>query len=91
MGFRGEALASIAAVSEVILKTKKKIGKTGNQVIFKEGKVIKESDISFENGTSINAKNLFYNIPARRNFLKSNNVELRHIIDEFILDTLNCL
>ncbi len=84
MGFRGEALASIAAVSEVILKTKKKIGKTGNQVIFKEGKVIKESDISFENGTSINAKNLFYNIPARRNFLKSNNVELRHIIDEFI-------
>ncbi len=84
MGFRGEALASIAAVSEVILKTKKKIGKTGNQVTFKEGKVIKESDISFENGTSINAKNLFYNIPARRNFLKSNNVELRHIIDEFI-------
>ena len=89
MGFRGEALASIAAVSEVTLKTKTENEKTGYQVIFKDGSVTKENDISFEKGTSITAKNLFYNIPARRNFLKSNNVEIRHIIDEFIRSALS--
>ena len=89
MGFRGEALASIAAVSEVTLKTKTENEKTGYQVIFKDGNVTKENDISFEKGTSITAKNLFYNIPARRNFLKSNNVEIRHIIDEFIRSALS--
>ena len=89
MGFRGEALASIAAVSEVTLKTKPENEKIGYQVIFKDGNVTKENDISFEKGTSITAKNLFYNIPARRNFLKSNNVEIRHIIDEFIRSALS--
>lgn len=89
MGFRGEALASIAAVSEVTLKTKTENEKTGCQIIFKDGSVTKENDISFEKGTSITAKNLFYNIPARRNFLKSNNVEIRHIIDEFIRSALS--
>ena len=89
MGFRGEALASIAAVSEVTLKTKTENEKTGYQIIFKDGSVTKENDISFEKGTSITAKNLFYNIPARRNFLKSNNVEIRHIIDEFIRSALS--
>ena len=89
MGFRGEALASIAAVSEVTLKTKTENEKIGYQVIFKDGNVTKENDISFEKGTSITAKNLFYNIPARRNFLKSNNVEIRHIIDEFIRSALS--
>ena len=89
MGFRGEALASIAAVSEVTLKTKTENEKIGYQIIFKDGSVTKENDISFEKGTSITAKNLFYNIPARRNFLKSNNVEIRHIIDEFIRSALS--
>ena len=89
MGFRGEALASIAAVSEVTLKTKTENEKIGYQVIFKDGNVTKENDIGFEKGTSITAKNLFYNIPARRNFLKSNNVEIRHIIDEFIRSALS--
>ncbi len=89
MGFRGEALASIAAVSEVTLKTKTENEKTGYQIIFKDGNITKENDISFEKGTSITAKNLFYNIPARRNFLKSNNVEIRYIIDEFIRSALS--
>ena len=84
MGFRGEALASISAVSEVTLKTKTKNEKIGHQVIYKDGKINKQVEINFDTGTSINAKNLFYNIPARRNFLKSNNVEIKHIIDEFM-------
>ena len=84
MGFRGEALASIAAVSEVVVKTKNNNDKTGHQIIFKDGEVIKENSINVEKGTSITAKNLFYNIPVRRNFLKSDTVELRHIIDEFV-------
>jgi len=84
MGFRGEALASIAAVSEITLKTKIESEKIGQQVIIKDSKIIEQKEISFQKGTSINAKNLFYNIPARRNFLKSNNLELKYIIDEFI-------
>ena len=84
MGFRGEALASIAAVSEIILKTKTKSGKIGQQIILRDSKVIEQKEISFQKGTSINAKNLFYNIPARRNFLKSNNLEIKYIIDEFV-------
>ena len=84
MGFRGEALASIAAVSEITLKTKIESAKIGQQVIIKDSKIIEQKEISFQKGTSINAKNLFYNIPARRNFLKSNNLEIKYIIDEFI-------
>lgn len=84
MGFRGEALASIAAVSEITLKTKIESEKIGQQVIIKDSKIIEQKEISFQKGTSINAKNLFYNIPARRNFLKSNNLEIKYIIDEFI-------
>ena len=84
MGFRGEALASITAVSEVVLKTKSINNKTGHQVTLKDSKVIERKEINFQVGTSITCKNLFYSVPARRNFLKSNNVELRHIIDEFI-------
>ena len=84
MGFRGEALASIAAVSEIIIKTKTDSDKVGNQLSIKDSKVIEQKEISFQRGTSINAKNLFYNIPARRNFLKSNNLEIKYIIDEFL-------
>ena len=84
MGFRGEALASIAAVSEIILKTKTESDNIGQQVLVKDSKIVDQKEISFQKGTSINAKNLFYNIPARRNFLKSNNLEIKYIIDEFI-------
>ena len=82
-GFRGEALASIAAISHVELKTKIIGNKLGNLIKI-EGSIIKvEDSISTSSGTSIAVKNLFFNIPARRNFLKSDQVELRHIIDEF--------
>ena len=84
MGFRGEALASIVAVSEVVLKTRSSNNKTGHQVILKDSIITEKKDITFQKGTSITCKNLFYSVPARRNFLKSNNVELRHIIEEFI-------
>lgn len=84
MGFRGEALASIAAVSEVILKTKNVNEKVGYQVSLKDGEIYEKKEINFQKGTSITSKNLFYNIPARRNFLKSNNLEIKYIIDEFI-------
>ena len=82
-GFRGEALASIAAISHVELKTRTKECKLGNLLKI-EGSLVKtEESISVSYGTSIAVKNLFFNIPARRNFLKSDSVELRHIIDEF--------
>lgn len=82
-GFRGEALASIAAVSHVELKTKRAEDETGTQIKI-EGSVVKSQDPCVQpQGTAIAVKNLFYNIPARRNFLKSNQVEQRHIIDEF--------
>ena len=82
-GFRGEALASIAAVAHVELKTKLKEQELGT-IIKIDGSTIQLQDvISTPKGTSISVKNLFFNIPARRNFLKSNSVETRHIMDEF--------
>ncbi|MEH6657158.1 DNA mismatch repair endonuclease MutL [Leeuwenhoekiella marinoflava] len=82
-GFRGEALASIAAVAHVELKTKPEGEEVGTQIEI-EGSVIKSQEVCATlQGTSIAVKNLFFNIPARRNFLKSDSVELRHIIDEF--------
>lgn len=82
-GFRGEALASIAAIAHVEMKTKQEQDEVGT-CIEVEGSEVKLQDvIATPKGTSISVKNLFYNIPARRNFLKSNAVELRHIIDEF--------
>lgn len=82
-GFRGEALASIAAIAHVELKTKQDLDELGTQIEI-EGSSIKNQDVVVTpNGTSLAVKHLFFNIPARRNFLKSDNVELRHIIDEF--------
>jgi len=82
-GFRGEALASIAAVSHVELKTKQENQELGTHIKI-EGSAIQSQDvISIPTGTSIAVKNLFFNIPARRNFLKSNSIETRHIMDEF--------
>lgn len=82
-GFRGEALASIAAISHVELKTKQKEDDIGVQIKI-EGSVVKSQEVSVHPyGTSVAVKNLFFNIPARRNFLKSDPVETRHIIDEF--------
>lgn len=82
-GFRGEALASIAAVSHVELKTKRAEDETGTQINIEGSTVKSQEPCVLPEGTAISVKNLFYNIPARRNFLKSNQVEQRHIIDEF--------
>src|SRR4051812_7497986 len=83
MGFRGEALASIAAVSQLEIKTRLATEELGTLIVVEASEVKKQEAVATEKGTSICIKNLFYNIPARRNFLKSNPVELRHIIDEF--------
>ncbi len=82
-GFRGEALASIAAIAQVELKTKQDNEELGSIIKIEGSKVISQENIAAAKGTSIAVKNLFYNIPARRNFLKSDTVETRHIIDEF--------
>ena len=82
-GFRGEALASIAAIAHVELKTKIVDIDLGSQIIIEGSEIISQEPVSCNNGTSLSIKNLFYNVPARRNFLKSNGVETRHIIDEF--------
>ncbi len=83
MGFRGEALASIAAISQVELKTRQSENELGTHLII-EGSVVKsQNTTACAAGTAISVKNLFYNVPARRNFLKSNQAELRHILDEF--------
>ncbi|MEO5985235.1 MAG: DNA mismatch repair endonuclease MutL, partial [Ferruginibacter sp.] len=84
MGFRGEALASIAAVSQVELKTRRNEDTSGILLEIENSIVIKQEPVAFNNGCSIAMKNLFFNVPARRNFLKSNAAELRHIVDEFI-------
>lgn len=83
MGFRGEALASIAAVAQVSLKTKRAEDELGTCVEIENSKVTQCSAVAHETGTSISMKNLFFNVPARRNFLKSNSAELKHIIEEF--------
>ncbi|MDQ6761555.1 MAG: DNA mismatch repair endonuclease MutL, partial [Bacteroidota bacterium] len=84
MGFRGEALASIAGVAQVELKTKKTGESVGTCIEIENSVVISQEPVATNEGTNISMKNLFFNVPARRNFLKSNASELRHIIDEFI-------
>jgi DNA mismatch repair protein MutL len=83
MGFRGEAMASIAAIAQVEMKTKRHEDEVGTLIEIEGATFIKQEPIGTANGTSICIKNLFYNTPARRNFLKSNPAEMRHIIDEF--------
>jgi DNA mismatch repair protein MutL len=82
-GFRGEALASIAAIAHVELKTKQDQEEIGTHIVIEGSKFVSQEAAVLAKGTSFLVKNLFYNIPARRNFLKSDIVELRHIIDEF--------
>ncbi len=82
-GFRGEALASIAAVSEVELKTKTKDDKVGTNIYIEGGGFQFQEPVQTAEGSNFSVKNLFYNVPARRKFLKNNNIEFRHIIDEF--------
>ncbi len=84
MGFRGEALASIAAVSQVELKTRRQQDEVGCFLEIENSMVIRQEPVAAPLGTSICMKNLFFNVPARRNFLKSNAAEMRHIVDEFI-------
>ncbi len=83
MGFRGEAMASIAAIAQVELKTRRHEDELGTCIHIEGSEVLSQEACSANTGTSISVKNLFYNTPARRNFLKSNPVEMRHIIDEF--------
>ena len=82
-GFRGEALASIAAVAEVTLKTRRAADETATQVSISEPGAVKTSSVAAPTGSNFLIRNIFYNTPARRKFLKSDNVELKHIVEEF--------
>jgi DNA mismatch repair protein MutL len=83
MGFRGEAMASMAAISHLEIKTKLHSNDLGTKILVEGSELKSQESCATNNGTSISIKNLFFNVPARRNFLKSDNVELKHIIDEF--------
>lgn len=83
MGFRGEALASIASVAQVEMKTRREEDELGTHILIEGSEVKRQEVTAAPTGTSILVKNLFFNIPARRNFLKSNPVELKHLIEEF--------
>jgi DNA mismatch repair protein MutL len=83
MGFRGEALASIAAVAQVEMKTRQHQEELGTCLVIEASEVRKQEPVACAPGTSFSIKNLFYNVPARRKFLKSNTSEFKHIIDEF--------
>jgi len=82
-GFRGEALASVAAIAQVEMKTRREEDELGHYILIEGSEVKKQELISAPTGTSVAVKNIFFNIPARRNFLKSNSVEMRHILEEF--------
>lgn len=83
MGFRGEALASIAAVAQVELRTQRLVDDLGTLIRIEGSEIKTQEPVSGPKGTNLQIKNLFFNVPARRNFLKSNSVEMKHIIDEF--------
>ena len=82
-GFRGEALASVAAVAEVTLKTRRPEDEVGCKVEFADSVHISTDEISTPAGSNFAVRNLFYNVPARRKFLKSDNVEFKHVVEEF--------
>ena len=82
-GFRGEALASIAAVAEVTLKTRREEDEIGCQVEFADSQHLATDEVATARGANFSVRNLFYNVPARRKFLKSDNVEFKHIVSEF--------
>ena len=83
MGFRGEAMASIAAVAQVEMRTRLHKNELGARMVVEGSKLVTQEPCQCTAGTNISVKNLFFNIPARRNFLKSNSIEMRHILDEF--------
>lgn len=83
-GFRGEAMASIASVAQVEMKTRQEQDELGAHLAIEASEVKKQENCVHPRGTNISVKNLFFNIPARRNFLKSNAVEFKHIVDEFV-------
>jgi DNA mismatch repair protein MutL len=83
MGFRGEAMASIGAVAQVELRTRRAIEELGTQIQIQNSRVTAQEPCQTPVGTSVSVKNLFFNVPARRNFLKSDVIEMRHIMDEF--------
>ncbi|MEN0045590.1 MAG: DNA mismatch repair endonuclease MutL [Bacteroidota bacterium] len=83
MGFRGEALASIASIAQVELKTRQRQNDLGSRILIEGSEIKKQEACQCAPGTNFAVKNLFYNVPARRKFLKSNTVEMRHINDEF--------
>jgi DNA mismatch repair protein MutL len=82
-GFRGEALASVAAIAEVSLKTRRKEDELGTQIRISASSFISNEPVACQEGSNFMVKNLFFNVPARRKFLKSDSTELRHIINEF--------
>jgi DNA mismatch repair protein MutL len=82
-GFRGEALASIAAIAHVTLQTKRSADELGTKILIEGTEIINQEPIQCPVGCNFEIRNLFFNVPARRNFLKSDNVEFKHIIDEF--------
>lgn len=82
-GFRGEALASVAAIAQVVLKTRTEASEVGNQVIIEGSKIKETSEVVTPKGTIFEVRNLFFNVPARRNFLKSERIEFTHITEEF--------
>lgn len=82
-GFRGEALPSIAAVAEVTLRTRRKGSETGTETVFTPSGLVSQEEAAMPEGTNIAVRNIFYSLPARRKFLKSDNTELRQIIAEF--------
>ena len=82
-GFRGEALASIAAVAEVTLRTRRPADEVGTEVVFADSHLVSQEEVAAPSGSSFAVRNIFYNVPARRKFLKSDNVEYKHIVEEF--------
>ena len=82
-GFRGEALASVCSVAEVTLRTKREEDPIGTEVKYAESKLMSQTETATPNGSNFIVRNLFYNVPARRKFLKSDSTELRQIVNEF--------